>query len=141
MLSGATLMDLNMQNKQYQRHGLKKKAGLKKRTNTEIIYITHSDTPDHLDITPTQVFTQNSQDGVLGFKDHYIITLDGKIHIGRDPESLGFDVEPTAITILLIGRNNFTDHQYDGLKKLLTELKQKYKGVKVCDLTSNRTDE
>jgi len=134
-------MDLIMQNKQYQRHGLKKKAGLKKRSKTEIIYVIDSDTPDHLDVSPKQIYTQNSQDGILGYKDHYIITLDGKVHKGRDCESLGFDVENNAMTILLIGRNNFTKHQEDGLKKLLKELKEKYKNAKVCDLTSHEKNE
>ena len=141
MQSGVNQKDFYMQNKKYQRHGLKKKAGLKKRSKTEIIYITDSDTPDHLDVSPQQIYTQNSQDGILGYKDHYIITLDGKVHKGRDCESLGFDVENNAMTILLIGRDNFTEHQEDGLKKLLKKLKAKYKDVKVCDLTSYEENE
>lgn len=93
-----------------------------------------------MDVTPAQVFTQNSQEGVLGYKDHFIITLDGKIHKGRDVDSLGFDLEETALSILLIGRDNFTEHQEESLKKLLTELKEKYKTTKVCDLTVKQND-
>ena len=122
-----------MQKKQYQRHGLKKKVGFRNRVNTKIIYITDSDTPDHLDVSPKQVYIQDSQNGILGYKDHFIITLDGKIHEGRNEESVGFKVEETAVTILLIGRDNFTDHQIDSLKKLVKNLKTKYKEIEIIN--------
>ena len=86
-----------------------------------------------MDVSPKQVFIQDSQNGILGYKDHFIITLDGKIHEGRNEESIGFKVEETAVTILLIGRDNFTDHQIDSLKKLVKNLKTKYKEIEIIN--------
>ena len=93
-----------------------------------------SDCPSsYLNVSPKQVFIQDSQNGILGYKDHFIITLDGKIHEGRNEESIGFKVEETAVTILLIGRDNFTDHQIDSLKKLVKNLKTKYKEIEIIN--------
>lgn len=126
MQSGVIQKDFYMQNKQYQRHGLKKRLGLKQRLKTETIEINSSDTPDHLDVTVQQIHAQNSHQGILGHKDHFIITLDGKVHKGRDENSIGFDTDQTTISILLIGKENYTTLQKISLKKLITKLKQSY---------------
>lgn len=126
MPSGVNRKDFYMQNKQYQRHGLKKKVGLKQRSKTETILITSSDTPDHLDITVQQIHAQNSNQGILGHKDHFIITLDGKVHKGRDQDTVGFGVDHTTISILMIGKDNFTETQKTSLRILVKKLKEQY---------------
>lgn len=136
MLCGVKNMDLNMTNKQFQENGLKKRRGLKKRSKTETILIIHSDTPDHLDIKPSQIEKQDRQNGILGFKDHFVITLDGKVHQGRDREVQGFGVNQKTITIQMIGREYFTPHQMAALKKLIIELKEQYDQAKVDNRTT-----
>ena len=120
-----------MQNKIYQRHGLKKKIGIRKRSKTKTILVRHSDTPNKMDIKPEQILEQNSQDGILGFADHFIITIDGKVYAGRDVDVYGF-----TVSILMIGRNYFTQHQIDSVKKLITDLKEKYGSLGIQNKTT-----
>ena len=131
-------MDFYMQNKTYQRHGLKKKVGTRKRIKTKTILIRDTDTPDNLDVTPNQVLHKNSQEGILGFADHYLITLDGKRHIGRDVDAYGFNVDNFTVSILMVGREKFTQHQIESLKLLIAELNKKYGLLNINNKTTIR---
>ncbi len=126
MQCGVNQKDFYMQNKQYQRHGLKKKVGLKKRLKTKTIQIDSSNTPDHLDVTVQQIHAQNSHKGILGHKDHFIITLDGKVNPGRSEDAIGFNTDQTTLSVLVIGKDNFSTLQSAALKKLIVKLKDKY---------------
>lgn len=85
-----------------------------------------SDTPDHLDVKANQVERQDRHNGLLGFKDHFIITLDGKVHKGRDQNVQGFKVNSQTLTIQMIGRKYFNEHQKVAIKKLIETLKEQY---------------
>jgi len=89
-----------------------------------------------MDIKPEQILEQNSQDGILGFADHFIITIDGKVYAGRDVDVYGFDVDNFTVSILMIGRNYFTQHQIDSVKKLITDLKEKYGSLGIQNKTT-----
>ena len=135
MPSGVIQKDLNMQNKQYLQNGLKN-VGPKKRKKTNYIVITSTDTPNYLDVTLSQLDKQHRQEGVLGLKDHFIITLDGKVHTGREQEVIGFDIGDDALSIRLVGKDNFNIEQTKSLQKLIKNLKQIYKEIEIDNTTT-----
>jgi|TARA_Y100001973_G_C5174438_1_gene321003 N-acetyl-anhydromuramyl-L-alanine amidase AmpD len=104
-------------------------VGLRTRKETNSIFIDHTNTPSNLDITKHQVEMQHRKEGVLGYKYHYFITLDGKVEKGRADDAIGFGLglhNDEAIGIQLAGSTNFTYHQVSSLKNLIKTLQQKY---------------
>ncbi|BAQ94083.1 lysozyme [uncultured phage_MedDCM-OCT-S28-C10] len=91
-----------------------------------------------MDITLKQLDKQHRQEGVLGLKSHYIITLDGKVQTGRELNSVGYKIPADAIGILLVGTSNFNLHQLTSLRNLVQELKELYGAIVV---TNNTTTE
>jgi len=128
-------MDFYMQNKRSLKNGLKK-VGLRKRKQTNKIIIDCTNTPDYLDVTLKQLDKQHRQEGVLGLKTHYIITLDGKVQTGRELNSVGYKIPPDAVSILLVGASNFNLHQLTSLRNLVQELKALYGALVVTNKTT-----
>lgn len=126
-----------MQNKPSLQNGLKN-VGLRKRKQTNKIIIDCTNTPDYLDVTLKQLDKQHRQEGVLGLKSHFIITLDGKVQTGRESNSVGYKIPADAVGILLVGTSNFNLHQLTSLRNLIQELKELYGAIVV---TNNTTTE
>jgi N-acetyl-anhydromuramyl-L-alanine amidase AmpD len=80
-----------------------------------------------------------------GFNDigyHYLIKRDGTLESGRPVDMVGAHASgynQNSIGVALVGGiskkgaavNNFTNEQFDTLKKLLNELKSTYEGIKI----------
>lgn len=61
---------------------------------------------------------------------HFVILSDGSIEIGRDISSPGAHClghNKNSIGICLIGKNNFSQKQFETVKQLILTLKLKYK--------------
>lgn len=98
------------------------------RERTEIIVVHHSASPSG-NVESIRQWHKKRRFDDIGY--HYVILHDGTVEKGR-PENLvgahAMDNERNwkSIGICLIGEDNFTEEQIISLKKLLTELCQKY---------------
>jgi hypothetical protein len=130
-----------MQKKQSQLSGLMKNVGLKKRKMTNYIFVEHTDTPEFLDVTKELLDKQHRQLGHLGFRYHYLIRLNGEIEKGRDIDSFAGDIcefNSEAIGVLIVGKNNFSHHQFTTFKNITTQLNQQYGDLKIITNLDNK---
>lgn len=124
-----------MQNKPYQRIGLKKNVGPKIRTSTDTVILECTDTPEHLNITIDQIDQQHKNEGVLNIKYHFVIMLDGKIEIGRQKNTIGFKIKNTALHIGIVGSTSFNSNQKKSLKQLIKKLNNEYGELEIINNT------
>lgn len=65
---------------------------------------------------------------------HFVIKTDGTIETGRSEDEIGAHAlmyNDRALGICLIGRDKFTQKQWDSLQRLVTDLRSKYNGPTV----------
>lgn len=100
----------------------------------EKIIIHSSDTPDGRWHTAADIHRWHLEKGWDGIGYHHVIRLDGCIEDGRPHYWIGCHAKgynTGSIGICLIGRNQYTDEQYDSLYKLILELKSIYPNARV----------
>ena len=98
-----------------------------------------SDSPDSLDIGFLQINKFHKEKGwkssssiACGY--HYLIRRNGVIEVGRTIDEVGAHVQGgnfDSIGICLIGRNDFSEPQFESCKRLVGSLKKQYEGVTV----------
>ena len=108
---------------------------------TEII-VHCSATPEGRDISTEDIRTWHIKDN--GYSDigyHYVVELDGSVHTGRDESVAGAHCKghnANSIGVCYVGgveadcvtaKDTRTDAQKASLRKLLSELKEKYPGA------------
>lgn len=93
-----------------------------------------SDTPDKDDIGALEIHKMHLKFGWNGIGYHKVIKRDGKIENGRPEFWIGAHVygkNDQSLGVCLIGRNNFSNNQFNTLKKLLISWKKKYPQAKI----------
>lgn len=108
-----------------------------------------------MDIGRQEIDLWHRQRGWNGVGYHFIIRRNGSLEGGRNLEEAGAHCRghnKDSIGICLVGGiqdgtknkpvNNYTDEQWEALKKLVLELKEKYPGAKIvghCDYEPKKT--
>lgn len=101
-----------------------------------------SATPGSRDIGAKEIDRMHRQRGFLRIGYHYVIRRDGTVETGRPEDMVGAHVEghnTHNLGVCLVGgtdeklkpENNYTDAQFDALRKLLFTLLKKYPNAKV----------
>ena len=114
------------------------KSNTKKRSKTDFIVV-HCSATANQNIGAADIDKWHRAQGWACIGYHYVIRRDGTVEKGRDEEVVGAHVagfNERSIGICMVGgvdandhtkaKNNFTQPQFDSLKKLLAELKQRY---------------
>lgn len=97
------------------------------------IIIHCADTPTGRDVTVNEIRGWHLDRGWSDVGYHYIIKIDGTIEVGRQEYVSGAHCRgynSTSIGVCMIGRDVFTDEQYQSLGKLIRGLEARY-GAKV----------
>lgn len=66
---------------------------------------------------------------------HFVITLDGVVVNGRHVDEIGAHVagfNAHSLGICMVGTDAFTTRQWDALKRLVSDLRLKYSGARIC---------
>ena len=93
-----------------------------------------SDTDNELDFGAKEIHKLHLSFGWDGIGYHAIIKRDGKIENGRPLYWVGAHVygkNNVSLGVCLIGKNNFTNEQYDSLLSVLKSWKNKYPKSKI----------
>jgi len=104
-----------------------------------------SDTPNNSDITSVDIHQWHLERGWDGIGYHKVIKRNGEWQDGRPDYWVGSHVKGNntgSIGICLIGRDEFTDMQFQTLESLVRLYKSKYPDIKVVghrDLDSEKT--
>ena len=112
------------------------------RKKTDLLVIHCSATPANRDIGRTTLRQWHLERGFSDIGYHYVIRRDGSLETGRPEGEIGAHVQgynATSIGICMVGgvndrlkpEDNFTQEQFYTLKKLLKDLTNKYKGVRI----------
>ena len=98
-----------------------------------------SDTPDDEDLSSRDIHAMHLGFGWDGIGYHAVIERDGQIKRGRPEFWIGAHVyghNGESLGVCLIGRNDFTPAQMDGLQQLLEEWCRRYPNAEIrghCD--------
>ena len=95
-----------------------------------------------MDIGAAEIERWHRARGFFGIGYHYVIRRNGQLEKGRPLEKVGAHAEghnANSIGICLVGgidekgkpQNNFTDAQWTELKRLVSELTEKYRVLKI----------
>lgn len=101
-----------------------------------------SATKEGVNVTPSQIKQWHLQRGFIDIGYHYVITLDGKLHIGRKIREVGAHCKghnKYSIGICYVGgldsrghpKDTRTDAQRDSLLRLLRQLKGIYRDATI----------
>tara|TARA_R110000823_G_C15819209_1_gene489072 strand:- start:42 stop:464 length:423 start_codon:yes stop_codon:yes gene_type:complete len=113
------------------------------RNKTDTIVIHCSATPETMDIGVKEITKWHVEDNKwddIGY--HFVIRRDGTLETGRDESMVGSHaraVNGTSLGVCLVGgsnkqgewENNFNEKQFETLKNIVTELKDKYNVEKI----------
>ena len=113
-----------------------------KREITDTIVIHCTQTPADMDFGVEKVTEWHKNRGFDTIGYHYLIKRDGTLQVGRDEDVVGAHavaVNGTSIGVALVGggtinmgwENNFTPVQFETLKSILLQLKDKYNVQKI----------
>lgn len=99
------------------------------RTETKIIVVHHSDTPDGNAKAFREYHIKKRGWSDIGY--HFVICRDGRIEKGREENLVGAHAKSNgrnwiSLGICLVGEDKFTDEQIKSLKGLLKKLCAKY---------------
>ncbi len=110
-----------------------------KRRSTNFLVIHCSATRPSQDIDAATIRKWHRANGWVDIGYHYVIKRDGTVERGRPEDVVGAHVaghNSTSIGICLVGgvtekdhrepENNFTEAQFEALRKLLTDLRTRY---------------
>lgn len=81
---------------------------------------------------PNWIEQFNSNLKAIGY--HFVIYVDGSVHTGRNIEEIGAHCQganTTSIGICMIGKDKFTQEQWDALAELVGNLKNTYHNASV----------
>jgi N-acetyl-anhydromuramyl-L-alanine amidase AmpD len=95
--------------------------------NKIIIHV--ADTPESMDIGVNEIRSWHTAKGWNDVGYHYVIRRDGTIEVGRQESKIGAHCRGynwESIGICMVGRNMFTDIQWDSLAKLVKSLDGRY---------------
>ncbi len=103
------------------------------------IVIHCSDSPDSSDIGFVEINKFHKEKGWKSISNiacgyHFLIRKNGVIEVGRTIDEAGAHVQGAnfdSIGICLIGRNNFSDQQFESCKRLIRSLKNQYNNVTI----------
>lgn len=102
--------------------------------NITSIIIHCADTPNGKEFHNTDIDRWHKERGWSSIGYHWVITIDGTVEAGRHPEVPGAHAtghNKNSLGICLIGRNKFTQAQWDSLAYLVKALKGEYKDAKI----------
>ena len=113
-----------------------------KRQITDTIVIHCTQTPKDMEVDVEKVTQWHKDRGFDTIGYHYLIKRDGTLQVGRDEDVVGahaVQVNGTSIGVALVGggtinmgwENNFTPVQFETLKSILLQLKDKYNIQKI----------
>lgn len=100
---------------------------------TEII-IHCADTPNGKEFHNTDIDRWHKERGWTGIGYHWVICVDGAVEAGRHPDVAGAHAvghNQYSLGICLIGRDEFTQAQWDSLAYLVKGLKREFPEAKV----------
>ena len=102
--------------------------------NIKYIMIHCSDTPNEREHSAADIHRWHQEKSFDGIGYHYVVNRAGQIEKGR-PEYWEGAHEQTvnrhSLGICLIGRDQFTEHQWDSLHNLLHHMKSKYPNAQI----------
>lgn len=104
-----------------------------------------ADTPDDRNHTAEDIHRWHLERGWSGIGYHAVITRDGQIQTGRPDYWQGAHVNghnAHSLGVCLIGRNKFTNAQFDALAYWISDKLAHYPGAQVvghCDLDPKKT--
>ena len=111
--------------------------------NITMLVIHCAATPPSMDIGKAEIEKWHRAKGFFGCGYHYVIRRDGRVEKGRAEDVVGahaLNYNSTSLGICMVGginedkgfaESNFTDAQWDTLKELVMDIKQRYKGIKI----------
>ena len=108
-------------------------------SNIKLLVVHCSDTDDNQNINATDIHKMHLSFGWDGIGYHKIICKSGKIENGRPEYWIGAHVEGKnsfSLGVCLIGRDEFTNKQFNSLEKILKTWKALYPHAKIvghCD--------
>ena len=97
--------------------------------NIKLLIVHCSDTNDNEDISAIDIHNMHLGFGWDGIGYHKIILKSGKIENGRPEYWIGAHVKgknDISLGVCLIGRDKFTNKQFNSLEKILKKWKRKY---------------
>ena len=103
--------------------------------NIHYLVVHCSDTDNDDPITAKDIHQMHLGFGWDGVGYHRIITRDGMVEHGRPDYWVGahvFEHNKESLGVCLIGRNDFTPPQMDGLAMVLTDWRQHYPNAVIC---------
>ena len=114
-------------------------AGTKNRTTTDFIAVHCSATKPSMNIGAADIDRWHRQRGFKCLGYHFVIKRDGTVEEGRPVDQVGAHVEnwnSVSVGVCMVGgvsekdvniaENNFTEAQFESLKKVVTDLKKRY---------------
>jgi N-acetylmuramoyl-L-alanine amidase len=93
-----------------------------------------SDTPDNQDLSASDIHQMHLGFGWDGIGYHKIIKRNGVIENGRPEFWIGahtYGLNDKSLGVCLIGRNKFTDLQFNSLEKIILKWKEKYNNPEI----------
>lgn len=78
---------------------------------------------------------KNGRPGWQSIGYHWVVHVDGSVHAGRPEDAIGAHVEGNnarTIGVCMIGTARFTAAQWDSLRALVEDLKERYPAAIVC---------
>ena len=100
-----------------------------KKENIKSLIVHCSDTPDDKNLKAIDIHKMHLNFGWNGIGYHKVITRDGSIENGLPDFWIGAHVKSKnniSLGVCLIGKNKFTDEQFNSLELVLREWKKKY---------------
>ncbi|WP_163834657.1 N-acetylmuramoyl-L-alanine amidase [Spartinivicinus ruber] len=103
-----------------------------------------SDSPNHKDISAEDIHHWHLERGWSGIGYHKVIKRDGTIENGRPEYWVGAHVKghnSNSLGVCLVGRDQFTDAQFDSLEKVIIDWHIKYPNAEVvghCNLNPKK---
>ena len=117
-----------------------------KKENINYLIVHCSDTPNSKNLTALDIHQMHLDFGWNGIGYHKVIVRNGEIENGRPEYWEGAHVKgknQVSLGVCLIGRDNFTNKQYNSLETILKLWKKKYPQAMIeghCDTeTTNKT--
>ncbi len=107
--------------------------------NIQYLVVHCSDTPDDEPLTARDIHAMHLGFGWHGVGYHRVINRDGRVEQGRPDYWIGAHVyghNEISLGVCLIGRNEFTDAQFQSLASVLSEWKKTHPNAQVvghCD--------
>ena len=103
--------------------------------NIRYLVVHCADTSDEQQLDARDIHRMHLDFGWHGVGYHRVICRDGCVQNGRPDYWIGAHVKgfnEASLGVCLIGRNNFTDAQFNALENILREWKNDYPAAEIC---------